>query len=86
MNCGTKSGIANKTCKEQGSSGIQVGDVVRFKPGIRTGEIPDGREANETAVVSVLLTDIPRGIKTEKDLMGIKYWNVDDLEKVPQED
>ena len=57
-------------------------DTVRLKAGITVGAIPEGREDNATAKIKTFLSDIEGGVVLDRDLGGMKYWNVSDLELV----
>lgn len=60
---------------------MKVGDTVKLKSSIGV-KVPEGREANPTAVIKTLLTRIEGGVFLERDLMGSRYWNVADLHKI----
>ena len=57
---------------------ISKGDTVRLKKGV-TFTIPEGREDNKTAKVLSLLSDVEGGLFLDRDLRGIRYWNVNDV-------
>lgn len=61
---------------------MKVGDKVRLKKCVHIGKVPEGRENNRTARIEMLLEDIEGGVKTDRDLRGMRYWNVEDLEVV----
>lgn len=63
---------------------MKVGDTVRladtrYRPVVRDGS---GREDNSTAKIKIMLKDIPGGVVLDRELHGLMYWNVSDLEKV----
>lgn len=62
---------------------FHVGDTVSLLSTVAPGSIPEGREANETArILAFLGEDKPGGFKTDRDLHGIRYWNVSDVYRV----
>lgn len=58
---------------------MNVGDLVRLKPGIFVGVVPEGRMNHRTARVRALLSDIDGGVYTDRDLRGARYWHVEDV-------
>lgn len=63
---------------------FKVGEEVRLKRGVmEIHQVPEGREANRTAKIVSWLADFYNGgVMMDRDLMGMQYWNIDDLEKV----
>ncbi len=59
-----------------------IGKVVKVKPGYK-GKCPEGREDNETAVIVAELGYAEGAVKTDRDLNGSRYWNIDSLEIIP---
>ena len=57
---------------------ISVGDVVSLTEG--SGPVPDGRYDNEFGEIQYLLVD--GGFKTVRDLRGLQYWNLADVDRV----
>jgi len=65
---------------------IQVGQTVKLKPGV-VHACPEGRKDNGTAVVRASLEPkVHGGVYMDRDLHGCRYWNVDDLELVDDDD
>lgn len=60
---------------------IELGDTVAFN-GTYRHIIPAGRQNNKTARVIAFLSDIEGGVLLDRDLHGLKYWNLSDLKKV----
>lgn len=62
---------------------IKAGDTVQLKPGV-VHACPEGRDNHRTAKVQNLLGNAyPGGFRTDRDLRGCRYWNVEDVIKVP---
>jgi hypothetical protein len=61
---------------------MNVGDSVRLRKGIKA-KCPEGRENNKTARIEAKLDDYANGaVKLDRDLVGCRYWNVEDLEVI----
>jgi len=64
------------------TNGFVAGVTVRLRDDVKH-TCPEGRDDNETAVIEMLLPNLAEGaLRTEADLRGCRYWNVDDLELV----
>ena len=66
---------------------MKVGDTVRLKTGdaykgIVIKEIPKWRENHETAIIEAIYDGVIGGVKVDRDLKGMEYWNEEDLEVV----
>lgn len=59
---------------------FSVGDTVELKPETVVGSIPEDREDNRTAKIQKFLPDIEGGFKTDRDLRGCRYWNVEHVQ------
>jgi hypothetical protein len=58
---------------------FRIGDEVELRPDVDTGwKCPNGRENNKTAIIE----HIGGGgeVRTDKDLRGCRWWNVNDLQ------
>jgi len=67
---------------ETSKSGLSIGDTVELKPETVVGAIPSDREDNATAVIQKFLPEIVGAFKTDRDLRGCRYWNVEHVRKV----
>lgn len=57
---------------------IRPGDLVQLRKGVTVGRVPAGRQNNRTARVRAILPD--GGLYMERDLRGLRYWNITDVE------
>jgi hypothetical protein len=62
---------------------IRVGDTVKLRARVpRNTNIPEGRQDFRTAkVIAFLDTPYIGGVRVDRDLNGMVFWNVQDLEK-----
>jgi hypothetical protein len=63
---------------------LKVGDVVQLKADVRRPIVPEGREDNKTATIRALLEH--GGLFLNRDLHGMKWWNVQDVEIAKNKD
>lgn len=61
---------------------FKIGSVVKLNDSVTLGLVPEDREDNTTSTIQLFLNDIEGGVRLERDLNGMKYWNVSDLELV----
>lgn len=60
---------------------IKKGDTVRLRPRTKRYKFPPNRQSYPNAIVEYVG---PHGeTLVSRDLQGMKWWNVEDLEKVP---
>lgn len=64
------------------NSGFSIGDTVELKPETVVGAIPSEREDNPTAKIQKFLPEIIGAFKTDRDLRGCRYWNIEHVRKV----
>lgn len=61
---------------------MKIGDNVQLKPNVFRISVPEDREDHPTAKIIDLLSDIKGGVKLDRDLNGMRYWNEKDLEVI----
>lgn len=61
---------------------FSIGDTVRLKSTVFVGTVPPGREDNKTARICAFLSGIEGGVRTDRDLRGMLFWNTEDLVRV----
>lgn len=59
---------------------IKPGDIVRLKNSTVRYRVPEGREDNRSARVKTVFG--VGGMLLERDLNGMKWWNVEDVQVV----
>lgn len=58
---------------------IRLGDTVRLSTRTKLFHIPEGREDHATAVVQAVNLYDCGGVKVNRDLNGMMWWNEEDL-------
>ncbi len=59
------------------SAELSIGDTIELKPETVVGAIPPERENNKTAKIQRFIPEIVGAFKTDRDLHGCRYWNVE---------
>lgn len=60
---------------------LQIGDTVRVHSAIKRVRVKD-QPNHRTATVERFMDQIEGGIILSRPLMGFRFWNVEELEKV----